>query len=259
MSEAIWERLRGDKLTSNLHLQELLFSDGEKALFRADYVDSAGNAREVLVRTFLERGRDSKETINRLLEAKYLEHPHLVRYFTADTLLTDEGRAAYAVTERFDLWGSRSLVVEEALDLAQHILSGLEYLHERDLIYCILSPDTVASVGSEWKLSDFSQLRLAGNDTSDEALSLAARLDTCPPEAASGVFSPAWDIWAFGQTLRKALAGCRAHSLDPFKGVILACLNINPSSRPSLGQLSGLLQAGQSKGREYGLPATAGS
>ena len=257
MNEAIWGKLTGDKLAPNLQLHELVFSDAIRALFRADYLDTAENSREVLVRMFFDKGCDSRETINRFLEATYLDHPHLLRYITAGALLTDEGRVAYAATERSDLWGSDSLAVDEALEFAQHVISGLEYLHARDLVYCVLSPDTVVPVGTDWKLSDFSHLRVAGTDTSDEALSLATSLATSPPEAAEGLFSPAWDIWTLGQTLRKVLTGYKAHTVDPFRGVILACLHMDPAARPTLSQISTLLQAGPTDQRAHGLQSAA--
>jgi serine/threonine protein kinase len=172
-------------------------------------------------------------------------------------LLSNEGTVTYAVTERAGAWASWSLGTEKALGFAQHVMSGLQYLHTRNLVYCVLSPHTVVPVGTNWKLSDFRQLRVAGTDTSDEALSLAATLDTCPPEAAEGLISPAWDVWSFGQTLRKVLTGYKAHMPDPFRAVFLACLNVNPSSRPTLNQLSGLLETTRLSSREPGISTAA--
>ncbi len=258
MSEAIWDRLKDDGFGLNLQAGELVFSDPRRALLRAEVADSTGKLQEMVVRLFRDE-TNQREIVNRFLEATYLEHPHLVRYIKAGALESDEGAIAYAVTEPNDVWGSRSLALAEAIEFAQHVISALEYLHARDLVYSVLSTETVVPVGSDWKLSDFSQLRVSGTDTSDEALSLAGRVDTCPPEAAEGHFSPAWDVWAFGQTLRSVLRGYRAHMLEPFKSVILACLNVNPSARPSLSHLSGLLQRPPSDDRERGLSTAAGA
>ncbi len=242
MSERIWDGLKGDKIAPNLQLRDLLFSDAKHAVFRADYTDAADGMREVQVQVFLDDARYAGERVNRFLEAKYFEDPHLLHYLGAGTLPREESTLSYAIIEGTDGWGSGSLAAGDVLSFARHVLSGLEYLHRRDLVYCVLSPETVVSVGAEWKLSDFSQLRVAGTDTSDEALSLARTLDTCPPEALEGEITPAWDVWSFGQTLRRVVENSETHLVDPFRAVFLACVNINPSSRPSLSQISGLLE-----------------
>jgi serine/threonine protein kinase len=259
MSEPNWDELKGDGLAQNLQLQELLSSNPKRAIFRADYADPTGHVREVLVQIFLENGRDPGEKVHRFLEATYFDHPHILRYMKAGTLARDEGTLTYAVTERADAWASRTLAPEEALPFAQHVLSALEYLHTRNLVYCLLSPDTVAPVGTDWKLSDFSQLRLAGNDRSEETLSLAETVETSPPEAGEGRISPAWDIWALGQTLRKALPGYRPNMPDPVRALILACLNVNPATRPTLTQLSTILGTASSGHRRSSLSTAAGN
>ena len=253
VSESIWDQLTGVELQPNLQIRELLHSDRGRAVLRAHYLGSTEHSREVLVRVFVDNSRSSEERVSRFLEAKYFDHPHLLRYLETGTLATDQGILTYAVTETADAWVGRSLGPEEALRFAKHVLSGLEYLHSRNLVYCVLSPDSVLPVGTAWKLSDFSQLRIAGSDQGEETLSLRLTLDTCPPEAAEGFISPAWDVWAFGKTLDKVLAKTRANVPDPFRGVLLACLNITPSSRPTLSQLSGLLQTTRSSDQKGGL------
>lgn len=88
-------------------------------------------------------------------------------------------------------------------------------------------------------------------------MSLASSLDTCPPEAAEGQITPAWDIWAFGQTLQKVLARKKAELPNPFRAVFLACVNIRPSSRPTASQLSRLLEPTRSSPRESELWSAA--
>ena len=257
MSEPLWDQLTGDRLPPNVHLRELLHSDPKRALFRAEYLDVTENVREVLVRLFLDDASSPGERASRFLEAKYFEHPHLLRYLETGTLVIDEDTLTYAVTEPGDASVSQYLAPEEALRFAQHVLSGLEYLHTRNLVYCVLSPETVVPAGTDWKLSDFSELRVTGTDRSEETLSLRRTCDTCPPEAAEGLISPAWDVWAFGQTLRKVLPEDLADVPYAFRGTLLACLNINPSSRPTLSQLSDLLETTQLSDRESGLSAAA--
>jgi serine/threonine protein kinase len=258
MSPRIWDELKPDRLLPlNVQLGELLVSERNRAVFRADYLDLTENLCEVLVWLFLENEEYPGERVNRFLEGMYLNHPHILGYMNAGTLPCAEGTLAYAITERSDAWASPFLAAEEALPFTEHVLSALEYLHARNLVYCVLSPGTVVRVGTDWKLSDLSQLRVAATEMSDEILWLAAALDTCPPEAAEGIISSAWDVWALGQTLQKLLAGERANVPDPFRAVVLACLNINPSSRPTLSQLSGLLHTTRSAIPQPGISSAA--
>jgi serine/threonine protein kinase len=257
MSERIWDELKGTSLKPNLDLRELLFSDPKEAVFRADYLDDKESVREVDLRFFLEDGRHPGERVNRFLEVTYFEHPHILAYFEAGTLQRDQHTLTYAVTERADGLATRPLDTEEVFGFAEHVMAGLEYLHTRDLVYCILSPHTVAQVGGYWKLSDFSELRVAETDTADEVLSLQERCDTSPPEAAEGAISPAWDIWSFGQTLRKVLTANKASIPDAFRKVFVACLHINPSFRPTLSQVSGLLETARSSDRKSDVSSAA--
>jgi serine/threonine protein kinase len=246
MDERIWDELEDTSLKPSLDLRELLFSDPKKAVFRADYLDATENVRDVDVRLFLEDGRHPGERVKRFLEVTYFEHPHILRYFEAGTLQRDEHTLTCAVTERADGLGTRPLDTEEVFGFAEHVIAGLEYLHTRDLVYCILSPHTVARVGGYWKLSDFSELRVEETDTAGEVLSLQERCDTCPPEAAEGAISPAWDVWSLGQTLQKVRTANKASMPDAFRKVFLACLHINPSFRPTLSQVSDLLETARS-------------
>lgn len=257
MSEGIWDQLKHASQKLGIELRELLFSDPKEAVFRADYTRGAEGVREVDVRLFLEDGRHPGERVNRFLEAKYFEHSHLLRYWEAGTLQSDERAVTYAVTERADTLTAGSLGAEEGIGFAEHLIAGLGYLHERDLVYCILSPQTVVPVGSDWKLSDFSQLRIADTDTTDEVRSLPETCDTCPPEAVEGMISPSWDVWSFGQTLRKVLTGYKANMPDSYRAIFLACLNINPSLRPTLTQLSSLLETARSSDRKPDISSAA--
>jgi eukaryotic-like serine/threonine-protein kinase len=257
MSEPIWDQLTADELQVNIQLRELLFSDPKRAVFRADYLDAAANVRQVLVRFFVEDAAHQEERLSRFLEAKYFEHPNLLRYLETGTLVSNQGTLTYAVTEPGDPWASRTLDTEKAFRFAQQVLSALEYLHSRNLVYCVLSPDTVVPVGDDWKLSDFSELRVAGTDTSEGTLSLRRTCHTCPPEAAEGLISPAWDVWAFGQTLRKVLTDYHANPPGPFRALLLACLNIKPAFRPTLGQLSSLLEMARANSQNAGLTTAA--
>ncbi len=263
MTELIWEQIEGDYAERNLRLRKLLSSERGHAIFLGDYLHSLENEREVLVRLFLEDGNNPEQRLNRLLEATFFEHPHIVRSFEAGPLSHGEFTFSYAVTERGEAPAVQSLNEEEALEFTSQIISGLRYLHSKNLVYCMLSPQTVVKVGTDWKLGDFSELRLSGNDEGYGTLSLAARVDTTPPEAVEGIISSAWDVWSLGQTLRSLVKKGNKYtgdpqaerqdagmdighpSPDPFRSVILACLNVNPSSRPSLDQLSSLLRSAE--------------
>src|SRR5436305_8247351 len=246
MDEPIWAQLKTPNPDIEVQLGEIVFSNPARAVFRAEPRSAAQNSGAVDAHFFLEVGTDSRERVNRFLEAKYLDHPHVLRYRSAGTLRVGEHTFTYAITERADQWANYLLPQELALPFARQVLSALDYLHAMNLIYCALSAQAVVRIGTVWKLSDFSQLRVAGTDTSEDMLSLAATLDTPPPEAVEGLITPAWDIWSFGQTLRQLLPRYKAGGPDRFRAVLLACLNLKPSSRPSVQQIFKMLDQIQS-------------
>jgi serine/threonine protein kinase len=256
MTELIWEQVEGDYPERNLRLDKLLSSDRAHAIFLGGYLSSPDNEREALIRLFLEEENYQGQRVNRLLEATFFEHPHIVRSFEAGTLAHGEFTFSYVVTERGDRPAYQSLDHDETLQFATQIMSALRYLHSKNLVYCVLSPETVLQTGGAWKLGDFSELRVTGNEDGYGTFSLAARVNTAPPEAAEGIISCAWDIWSLGQTLRsltkksgephmdhRNMDTNDGHSSpDPIRSFILACLNAQPSSRPSLDQLASILQ-----------------
>jgi serine/threonine protein kinase len=241
MQEPLWEQLKESSPELDLELGELVLASPARAIFRAERRNSTQSAEAIDVCFFREVNTDPQERVNRFLEAVYFDHPGILRYVGAGTLQRGTQTFTYAITERTHEFPIRPPALEAEPSFARQTLSALEYLHGRNLVYCALSPQTVVRIGTDWKLSDFSQLRVPGTDTSDEVLSLAATLETTPPEAAAGLISPAWDIWSFGQTLRHMFPRYRPSMPDNLRAVFLACLNLNPSSRPSVQQIYGLL------------------
>ena len=79
MSTAIWDKLKVNWSALNLQLGDLVYSDPNQSVYRADYTDAARNERNVLVRLFLEDKSRSDEKVSRFLEATYFDHPHLLR------------------------------------------------------------------------------------------------------------------------------------------------------------------------------------
>jgi serine/threonine protein kinase len=259
MTELIWEQIEGEYPERNLRLRKILSSARVHATFVGEYLNSLETDREVLVWLFLEDGKNSEQRLNRFLEATFFEHPHILRNLEAGTISRGQFTFVYAVSERGDAPARRSLNEEEALNFASQIISALRYLHSKNLIHCMLSPESVVKIGTDWKLGDFSELRLSGKDEGYSTVSLASRVDTAPPEAVEGIVSPAWDVWSLGQTLRNLVktkseprglpehaTNDEAPSPDSFRRVVLACLNVKPSSRPSLDQLSSLLRSSES-------------
>ncbi len=197
------------------------------------------------------RGAEPRLIYRRFQEASFLSHPNLLRI--CRVLLHEEG--VYVVSERgeYDLpqfVEQRPMPPDDARELTLQLIPGLRALHDEDLVLCNLELNGVWKIGQQWKLADFSELRLAGS-ADGEMRRILARLPSAPPEAFEGRILPAWDVWSLGALLQKVLTPSPAHvegsvSLprgrhirlhglpEPFDTIARDCLQPDPAARPSL-------------------------
>ena len=143
--------------------------------------------------------------VNRFLEASFLQHPNLLRVFSAGA----SGGMPYAITEPFEI-----ALVDQNLPYASNlqdlqrtlgpVCAALSWLHSQDFVYCALSDNFVVQCAGVWKLADFSELRINGRAAPAETRRLLIRQDLyAPPEAYEGLVSPAWDAWSIGVLIEK--------------------------------------------------------
>lgn len=138
-----------------------------------------------------------------------LEHPNIVRFYSAD-ILDDrlvlmmeyvEGRSLRDVID-----SEAPLSPEEALPYIFHILSALSYAHDRGILHRDIKPENVLITKEGIaKLTDFGLAVIySGGSLS---LSVAGTPIYMAPESWRGTFRKESDIWSVGVILYELLSG----------------------------------------------------
>ena len=214
MLDTPWEDLQGTVLGETYRLESLVRGGTYRALFVArDLTRDTDGA--VSVQVFSGDGRQPLEQLEkRFREAMFLDHPHLAQILAAG--ITPSGELLYVVSEKADYTlpqfiENRPLPEADARELTEQLVSGLEYLHSENFVFCNLGVESVWRIGSSWKLADFSELRVIGSGNRRELRIAMSRLSAAPPEAFEGVVTPAWDVWSLGALLRRVLTPDPTH------------------------------------------------
>jgi len=208
MTQTDWLWLRGQVLDSQFRVEEPLLIAGGTALFR---VVDLTRSQEFLIH--VEEGElpSARVTFDRFREASFLEHPNLLRVVAAGCTECQTKNIVYIVTEMAQVDFAESsqrqtVSLNEVADLIRQIAAGLAYIHSQNLTYCALRAESVWRVGAQWKLADYSQLRVGGEHPAKETRRMLLMPSfNSPPEAYQGVVSPAWDVWSLGSMVRKLL------------------------------------------------------
>lgn len=252
MTQDDWNQRRPDRV-AGYRLGEVIVAYPEGAIFRAEAEDAGAPAGQVwLLETFDEEADTAR--VNRFLEATFFKHPNLLKIYGAGR----QGAFLYVVSEAFEttlatMEPPRPLNPDTVGPILLPIAAGLEWLHSQDFVYCGLRPASVARVGQEWKLADFSELRVAGKSAPEETRRLLIRQDLyAPPEAYEGVVSPKWDAWSLGQTIHHLFAeearalGKNPRVLEGGAGeMIQELLDTDPALRVSVGEFARRLREGR--------------
>ena len=251
-----WNRQRPQRV-AGYKLGEAIAVYAERAIFRAD--GESGELPAAVVWLF-EPQDDEADTarVNRFLEATFFNHQNVLKIYGAGRAEGPERTFPFVVSEAFDttlaaMEPPRPLNPDTLGPILLPIATGLEWLHSQDFVYCGLRPDSVARVGREWKLADFSELRIAGKSAPEDTRRLLIRRDLyAPPEAYEGVVSPAWDAWSLGQTIHHLFAeearalGKNPRMLEAGAGEIMReLLDTDPALRLSVGEFARRLREGR--------------
>jgi rare lipoprotein A len=170
--------------------------------------------------------------------AKQLQHPNLLHVLDGGEYSLDGARMLLIVTEAAGGTLAEALAEGQQVEpaaLLEDLVAALEWLHGQGLVYRNLEPDTVVRADGRWKLADLSRLHTIGQFEPCEEMERNA-----PPEAASGLILPAWDIWGLGVLLRDALTR-EGHPIPaPFDAIVRGCLEPDYRMRPSLQSIGRL-------------------
>jgi TonB family protein len=190
--------------------------------------------------------------------ASKLSHPNLLQLINAGRCTIDGNDLLYLVMEYAEedlsqILPQRALTPEETRDMLCPVLDGLEYLHGKGFVHGDLKPANILATGDRLKFSSDAISRIG------EAQSASKKAGVYdPPEAISGMLTPAADVWSLGTTLVEVLTQhlpdwqpgpnrepvVPANLPVPFLEIARQCLRLEPQRRISVAEIAARLNPG---------------
>ena len=250
-SAKMWE---GRVVDATFPLQRLLGETNHSAVFLTEYTDGATKEKAAIKLV----GAEAVAAELQLASWNYAAHmPHanLLRLFKCGRCSLDGNDLLYVVMELAeenlaDILPQRALTAEETRDMLLPVLDALEFLHGKGLVHRDIKPANILASGDQLKLSSDAITRVG------EGLSVPKQTSVYdPPEAVSGVLSPAGDVWALGTTLVEVLTQrlpewqpgphrepvIPANLPAPFLDIARHCLRLEPDRRMRIADIAARL------------------
>jgi rare lipoprotein A len=238
MLASAWRDLIGTQVAGRYVLRTLVYAGSRLAEYRA----SAPDDGEVPVSLVLMQPQpdEIEPELSAIARARQLQHPNLLHVLDGGEWLLEGARMLFIVAE-----AAEGTLAElraagsppEPAALLEDLLAALEWLHAQGWIYRNLDAGTVVRAGGRWKLADLSRLHRIGQFEPSEPAGGAA-----PPEAASGLFLPAWDVWTLGLLLRDLPPRETGAPPPPLDAIVRGCLEPDHQKRLSLQDVRKLLK-----------------
>src|SRR5208282_2576521 len=202
MTEALkqWE---GQIVEGIFPLRQYLGGSDHSAVFLTEYGDGA--PQKAAIKLFPAEPARADSQLLSWESAAQLSHPNLLRLFRTGRCRIDGNDLLYLVMEYAEedlsqILPQRALTPEETRDMLCPVLDALEYLHGKGFVHGDLKPANILAMGDHLKLSSDAISRIG------EAPSASKKTGAYdPPEAASGMLTPAADVWSLGATLVEVL------------------------------------------------------
>ena len=243
----------GQAVDGRFLLLEWLGGTEREGVFRI--VLHGPEARKAVIRLIPADAENAASRMDGWMLAANLSHPGLMRIFHTGRWQNDDVELLYVVTEYAQetlaqVIPERPLTTDEAREMLNPVLDALSFLHGQGLVHGRLKPSNIMVVDDQLKLPVESLYR-AGEMRKPAA---EPRIYDAP-EIASGVITPAADVWSLGITLIEALtqhppAWDRATSMDPlvpgsvpqpFADIGRGCVRYQSANRISLRDVRTLL------------------
>jgi eukaryotic-like serine/threonine-protein kinase len=201
MSEA-WKQWEGQVVDGQFPLRQYLGGSDHSAVFVTEHGER--EPEKAAIKLILADPANAELQISRWKHAAQLFHPHLLRLSLMGRCEMDNVALLYLVMEYADenlsqILLHRSLTPEETRDLLMPVLDALACVHRQGFVCGHLKPSNIMAVADKIKLSTDGLLRAT------ETLRVRKPGVYDPPEAPSGRFSPASDVWSLGMTLVETL------------------------------------------------------
>jgi TonB family protein len=250
-----WGKWEGRVVDGKFPLRQWLGGSDHSAVF---LTDRPGQTQKVAIKLIAADAGGDRQ-LARWRAAAPLSHPNLMRIFEAGRCQIDGEPLLYLLMEYAEedlsqILPQRPLSPAEVTDLLPALLDALSYLHGKGVVHGRIKPSNVQAMGDELKLSADQIVSFAEPNS-------AGRRDVYDaPETASGIMSPAGDVWSIGVTLVAALTqnvtfveaveaatsqrdpGPQHAVPQPFRGIARECLHLDPKRRCSIAEIQARLQ-----------------
>ncbi|HYL61933.1 MAG TPA: TonB family protein [Candidatus Methylomirabilis sp.] len=250
-SAKAWE---GQIVDGKFPLRRLLGETDHSAVFLTEYGDGEAK-KKAAIKLVAAEGTNADLLLANWNFAAHLTHSNLLQLFQCGRCTIHGNDVLYLVMEYADenladILTHRALTVDETRDMLLPVLDALEYLHGKGLVQRDIKPANILASGDQLKISSDAITRVA------EGLSVPKKTGVYdPPEAISGVLSPAGDVWALGTTLVEVLTqklpewqpGLHREPVvpatvpAPFQEIARHCLRLEPDRRMRIAEIAARL------------------
>jgi TonB family protein len=250
MSET-WKQWEGRTVDGRFPLQSYLGGSDHSAVFLTLRPRAAGDSEKGAIKLISAPAEAEKQLLRWKLAGE-LNHPNLIRIFEAGHCDLEGTDLLYVVEEYAEenlaqILPERALTAEEARAMLPPVLRGLQFVHDKGFVHGRIHPANILAIGDQVKLSS-DALAVLG-ETSRRGESPRAY---DPPEAATGSFSTAGDVWQLGMTLvevltqRLPVGGTHAAEVpptvpaavpEPFREIAGRCLQIDSAQRCTIAEI----------------------
>jgi len=252
MSEASkqWE---GQVVDGIFPLRQYLGGSDHSAVFLTEY--GGADPQKAAIKLFPADPATADLQLTSWKFAEQLSHPNLLRLFRSGRSKIDGNDLLYLVMEYAEedlsqILPQRALTPEETRDMLSPVLDALEYLHDKGFMHGDLKPANILATGDHLKLSSDAISRIG------ESRGVSRRAGAYdPPEAISGMLTPAADAWSLGMTLVEVLTQrlpewqpgpnrepvVPSNLPAPFLEIARQCLRMEPQLRISIANIAARL------------------
>jgi serine/threonine-protein kinase len=252
-------------------LRQYLGGSEHSAVFVTEYRE--GELQKAAIKLVPANPLTAETQLMRWEFAAQLSHPNLLRVFRSGRTAIDGNELLYVVMEfadedLADILPERALTAEETRDMVCPVLDALEYLHGKGFVHSDLKPANILASVDQLKLSSDALLRIGESQAGTKKVSAYD-----PPEAISGTWTPAGDVWSLGTTLVEVMTqrvpewqpgphlepAVPATLPAPFLEIARQCLRVEPKQRISIGDIAARLnpRAAAASAAAAGLGASA--
>lgn len=254
MSEASKQWV-GKIVDGKFPLREQLGESDHSAVFLTEYTE--GESRKAAIKLIAADAGTADLQLSSWNFAAHLSHPNLLRVFATGRCSLEGNDLLYLVMEYAEenlseIIPQRGLTSEETRDMLCPVLDALEYLHGKGLVHGDLKPANILASGDSLKISSDTISR------SGEAQIPSKKPGVYdPPEAISGILTPAADVWSLGTTLVEVMTQrlpewqpgphrepvVPANLPEPFQEIARKCLRLEPQRRASVAEVASRLNS----------------